>query len=147
MSGPESLRARCGGREPRPKLTILRLATPRWSHSVTVYSVLMVCRFALGFGVGGKYSLAATIRAEACSEPDTPNHTATEVGARVPSPTPANAPRSPLADSLANSVPALLPCTLRHASPPPHTYPLSLHRRRPSLPRRPDEMAGKIGLQ
>ena len=50
-----------------------------WGDAATVYSVLMACRFVLGVGVGGKYPLAATIRAEACSEGDTPRHSATEV--------------------------------------------------------------------
>ena len=50
-----------------------------WGDAATVYPVLMACRFVLGVGVGGKYPLAATIRAEACSEGDTPRHSATEV--------------------------------------------------------------------
>ena len=50
-----------------------------WGEAASVYSVLMACRFVLGVGVGGKYPLAATIRAEACTEGDAPLHSATEV--------------------------------------------------------------------
>ena len=39
----------------------------------------MACRFVLGVGVGGKYPLAATIRAEACTDGEVSRHSATEV--------------------------------------------------------------------
>ena len=37
-----------------------------WGEAL--YTILMVCRFVLGIGVGGKYPLSATIRSEACGE-------------------------------------------------------------------------------
>ena len=54
-----------------------------WGDAAAVYGVMMVCRFVLGVGVGGKYPLAATIRSEACLEDDTARHSATEVRARL----------------------------------------------------------------
>lgn len=39
-----------------------------WGEPTTLYTVLMVCRFVIGVGVGGKYPLAATMRSEACED-------------------------------------------------------------------------------
>ena len=39
-----------------------------WGEPAELYTVLMVCRFVIGVGVGGKYPLAATMRSEACED-------------------------------------------------------------------------------
>lgn len=48
-----------------------------WGSSSTIYSILTVCRFVLGVGVGGKYPLAATMRSETTA--DAQRHISTEV--------------------------------------------------------------------
>ena len=50
-----------------------------WGPPRQMYTVLMVCRFVLGVGVGGKYPLSAVIRSEACDDTAARPHSATQV--------------------------------------------------------------------
>ena len=50
-----------------------------WGDDMTVYNIMMVCRFILGIGVGGKYPLAATMTSEGADAKKGKAHTATEV--------------------------------------------------------------------
>ena len=50
-----------------PTQTLTATPTPTLHPNPNPEQVLMACRFVLGVGVGGKYPLAATIRAEARS--------------------------------------------------------------------------------
>jgi len=48
-----------------------------WGSPATIYTIMAVCRFILGVGVGGKYPLAATMRSETTEDAD--KDTSTEV--------------------------------------------------------------------